>query len=124
MKKHLIISGIVFVLLMVVLGGCNDLQSDNQSEIDIIGKIDGENLILEHRGGELLEFDNIDIILTIGNNTSNLSSNDFEMFNDDEDGYWGIGEIMSIHNENITTPNIRIDITIIDLVTNRIIYDG
>lgn len=100
-------------------------------EVNIIGFIDGNNIILEHLGGENLGLDTR-IIVTINNTDSyQFNVNDDSILDDNlkNDGYWNIGENVVINatdnpvfNRDIKTS--KVDVTVVDVMSNSVVLMG
>jgi len=122
MKKHLIAIGIILVLSISIFCGCNEINNDEVPEANIYPSIISDFLILEHYGGDSLEYDNIGVYLVINGTEFNYIFNDFIMLSDDgtndTDGYFEFGERIYINNEKISE-QARIEMDIIDLKTQK-----
>ena len=97
---------------------------------NIIGFVDGDNIILEHRGGENLGLDT-KIIVTINNSDSYiLMVNDRYILGNESknNNVWNIGENIII-NATKDLPNIdlfgsKVDVAVVDTKTNSVILMG
>ena len=102
---------------------------ENPPTVNLIGYVDANEIVIEHRGGESLSFDTkialvIDDALvyssTVGDNLNETSSNN--------DNYWNLGEYVLIDstkdpiNQNILDK--QVEITIIDISSNSIVLSG
>ncbi|MFE3845853.1 hypothetical protein ACFL1L_03215 [Thermoplasmatota archaeon] len=99
MRNYLIVSVIVFTLLLIGLSGCIE-QDNREPEINIVGRIDGGNIILEHQGGTSIKFNELIINVSIDGNTSEIT--DYDVSNDNGDNSWNIGERISFYVGNLT----------------------
>jgi hypothetical protein len=126
MEKHLITFGIVFFLLITFFSGCNELNNKNENQVDIIGKIEDKNLILENQEWKGIEYDDLGISLSINQTDFFYTSSYFvKILNDgtnDTDGYFGVGDRIIINNENINM-EIGFDLFLIDLKTDSVIME-
>jgi len=99
---------------------------------NIVGFVDGNNIILEHRGGEDLDLDT-KIMVTIDDDYSNsyvLTINDRYILGNESknNNYWNIGENIIINATN-DLPNLdlfgsKVDVTVVDMNTNSVILTG
>jgi len=103
--------------------------------VDIVGSIESREIIftdlghfeencyvvLTHRGGELLPLD-LEISMIIGNRTDHIILEDFVDSASEEDGFWGIGEQLVYHADNISLK--KIEIVIIENVSDSLIFTG
>ncbi len=110
MKKENMIAIILVIIAIIVISyiyydlyikNINEYEYD-LTEIDVLHRFDGENILLENQGGDELGFDDIDLIITIENDTSKLNSTDFEVLNDNGDVFWDKGEIITFYIGNVT----------------------
>lgn len=98
---------------------------------NIIGFVDGNEIIIQHNGGEKLDI-GTKIMVTINNTGSYLFTPNTDMLLTNEqksNGYWNIGETIMINttnnpvfNQDIT--NSQVDITIVDVISNSVIMSG
>jgi hypothetical protein len=127
MNKHQIVSGIIFMLLIVGFSGCSNIQDNPQLELDIIGRIRGENIILENQGSVSLEYNNISFEILINQTEFYYNSSDFEKKSssedNDTDSYFDIGDRIIIHNEKISKQTY-IELSMIDLESSSLIMYG
>ena len=99
-----------------------DVQNSTPA-VDIVGTIDDNKLILEHRGGESL-LTKTEVILTFSNGGKKIFSVNDENYvnnNSKEDGKWDIGErvVFPLFNlENFSRFDI-LDITVVDKKSNE-----
>ena len=89
--------------------------------VNIIGFVDGDEIILEHRGGEPLDLDTR-VLITIGDeripkNVSVLLDDDFK-----EDNFWNIGEFCNYASDNIA--GNQVTVTIVDILSNSVVMMG
>ena len=117
------------LLLVNIFSGCIDEDKDDNEQVQDENSIDisctvrllGNNILLKHEGEEKIRYDNMKVIVNIGNDTFNISSNDFILLFGNEDEYWGIGELFAIHNDNLSIQDILIDLYLVDLKYDYVI---
>ena len=98
--------------------------------VNILGFVDGNDIILEHRGGENLGLDT-KISVMINNSDSYLFIVGNGAVLDDDfksDGFWNIGENVVINATNdlpdIDLLSSRVDVTVIDVISNSVVMMG
>jgi len=86
--------------------------------VNLVGSIDGDNVIIEHHGGESLDSD-VNIIVTIGGvrNTINVSSN---LSDSNGNGKWDTGERIVYSNGSIS--GVQVDANVVDDTSNSLIF--
>jgi len=92
---------------------------------DLVGTIEGDCLLIEHRGGTPLRLDT-KVLLTYSNGASEsirIGENNY-LDNDSKDGdnLWGIGEWFIYQNDNLI--NQTVSISIVDVESNCVIMTG
>jgi len=97
--------------------------------VNIIGTIEDNNLILEHRGGESLPLDTGIILGFAGGSSQLLSVNDGDYLDavSKSDGKWGIGERFVYPLSSRSADFVRfnpIDLTVIDTESNSVVMSG
>jgi hypothetical protein len=98
---------------------------------NIIGFVEGNNIILEHRGGEELGLDT-KIIVTINNSdiySLNVSDGNILGTKSKNNNVWNIGENIIINATNDLSISVdlsvsKVDVTIVDIKTNSVIFTG
>ena len=95
--------------------------------VDLIGYIDQNEIIIEHRGGEKLSLDTpIKIII---NNSMTFSTTAGEnLTSSNGDNYWNIGELVEINAKLPPINEIILDasvyVTVVDIASDSIILMG
>jgi len=89
--------------------------------VNIVGFIDDDNIVLEHRGGEPLSLDTR-VSLTIGGeriltDVRELLADEFEA-----DDLWGIGEILNYSSSSIA--GNQVTVTIVDVESSSVVMMG
>ncbi len=90
--------------------------------VNIVGFVDGNDIVLEHRGGESLDLDT-EVLITVGG--EKLAQNKVRDFLDDnfeDDGLWGLGEILNYTSDAID--GNQVTVTIIDTKSNSVVMMG
>jgi flagellin-like protein len=108
--------GMTISLFSVLSGIVLSYPSPSSSPtINLVGTIEGEYLLIEHRGGESLSLDT-KVIITIGDNTSKIRIGD-ENYLDEKakaDKLWGIGEWFTYRDANMN--NSKVMISVVDVL--------
>lgn len=90
--------------------------------VNIVGFVDGNDIVLEHRGGESLDLDT-EVLITVGG--EKLAQNKVRDFLDDnfeDDGLWGLGEILNYTSDAID--GNQVTVTIVDTKSNSVVMMG
>ena len=98
--------------------------SSSSPSANLVGTIEGEYLLIEHRGGEPLSLET-KVILFMDNGTSKSIVIGDENYLDDEakkDNHWGIGEWFIYQDEDIMDEQVMI--TVVDVESNSVIMSG
>ena len=115
----------VLVLLLVnIFSGCIDEDKDDNEQVQDENSIDisctvrllGNNILLKHIGEEKIRYDNMKVVVYIGNDSFNISSNDFILLFGNEDKYWEIGESFAVNNDDLSIQDVLIDLYLICLL--------
>jgi len=86
--------------------------------VNLVGSLDGENVIIEHHGGESLD-SNVNIIVTIGGerHTINISSNLSDL---NGNNLWDNGERIIYSNGSISGE--QVDVNVVDDTSNSLLF--
>jgi len=119
----LLILGISVSLFSVLYVSIFSTEPSTPSpSVNIIGHVDDQDIILEHRGGESLSLFT-SVILEIGGNPIKIILGDGSYLKDlNGDGLWNIGEKVVIHDENII--GLQANATIVDTKSDTVIMMG
>ena len=119
----LIIAVSIFsVLFFVVLSPILMPDSHNHSvSVDIIGTIEGNNIILEHRGGDAISLDST-LLVNIGGLKQKSTVKDYLNNESKEDGDWNMGEKLVYPAGDIT--GLEVEVTVIDEGSNSVVMAG
>jgi hypothetical protein len=116
------VSSFTFVYLNVL----SDQGPNAKIYVDIVGTVEGKNIILEHRGGESLDLDT-EIRFTIGGEEHDIIVRDNLDYADSANGKWDLGERVIIPFEydiddldNYT----EAEVTAVEGVTNSLAFIG
>ena len=100
-KSDLCISSIIGTVLMLLIAVTtfsviyftvlSDEGPPHKIYVDIVGTVEGKNLILEHRGGDALDIDS-EIEYSLAGEDKSILINDYLSVADKEDGKWNLGE--------------------------------
>jgi len=96
--------------------------------VNIVGTIENNNLILEHRGGKSLELDTKVIFYMQDGSTHNciVGDADYLITIYKNDGEWGIGErfVFPLNSLSNYVPFEPIDVLVVDITSNSVILRG
>jgi len=92
--------------------------SPTKPSVNLIGKFEKNNIILEHRGGKILDLDT-QIIVTINDTTESFIINDYMNNESRENGVWNIGERVVYPTGDVT--DLKVSVSVIDIHTNSVI---
>jgi len=99
---------------------------NHNASYGIIGYVNENKVILEHRGGPQINLDQISVILTIDNTEYTLNpTNDFVLKNQNDNGdteLWEISEILVYTSDSILNKNVNVKI--IDIEYNSVVMMG
>ena len=91
--------------------------------VNLVGTIDGDNVIIEHHGGESLSLDT-EILLTIGTDTTTITAGNYlDVNTSNGDQLWNIGEKVS-YPSSVSLTGCHVEVTVVDVETNSIIMRG
>ena len=91
--------------------------------VDLVGTINGDNIIVEHCGGEALSLDT-KIVLMLGDTKENIIVGNESYFDDSNgDGLWNIGERL-VYLPAVGISNLQIKVTVVDVHSNSVIMMG
>lgn len=85
---------------------------------DAIATLEGENLIITHRGGESIDTD-AEIIVRIGNVSVSGAIEDYLDSAAAENGLWDVGEKITLNVGHAS--NEKIDVMIVDMRSNKLV---
>jgi len=97
--------------------------------INLIGYVDGNEIIIEHCGGEKIRLDT-KIILTINDSMVFMSTAEENLTatSSNGDNYWNLGEIVLINTTkapiNEIILNAKVDVTVVDITSNSVVLMG
>ena len=128
MIKNILVC-ILVLLLVNIFSGCIDEDKDDNEQVQDENSIDisctvrllGNNILLKHIGEEKIRYDNMKVVVYIGNDSFNISSNDFILLFGNEDKYWEIGESFAVNNDDLSIQDVLIDLYLIDIISESVI---
>lgn len=88
---------------------------------DIVGYIDGNDVILEHHGGEALSLD-MQVLIRVGDTLNSLIVRDYLDSDATANGWWNIGEKVVYSAGNIT--GLQVKVSVIDADSSYMILTG
>jgi hypothetical protein len=88
--------------------------------VNLVGTIDGSDVVLEHYGGESLDISN-KVIITKGESISKVNISEY-LIDSNNNELWDIGEQLVYFVGDVTEEII--DVTVVDISSNSIIMSG
>jgi len=114
----------VSVMSVVIVNVFSVLTVDEQIYVEMLGKIEMNDVIFEHQGGDNLGLDT-EIYLEIGGRKEEFFARDYLDEHSKSDGYWNIGERV-VYPTGLFSDieDLMVDAKIIDKQTNSMILYG
>jgi len=116
----ILLLGITVSLFSVICGIVLSYPfSPSSPSTNLVGMVEGEYLLIEHRGGKALDL-GTKVSLTIGDNMSEIKAvGDYLSNESKEDNLWGIGEWFVYQDSNITGK--KVGIAVVDVESDSVI---
>ena len=113
-----------FSVLYVTLSAT--LVTEDSAQVNVIGYIEGNNIVLEHQGGDTLK-DNTKIDFVIGGRSQSFtltSSNDnFTFYDGNNNGEWDVGEKITFSSSE-SFSGLAVDTSVVDTAGNTALFIG
>jgi len=92
--------------------------------VNLVGTMDGDNVTIEHHGGESLSLDT-EILLTICGNESIITAGNYLDGNTPNGDVqrWNVGEKVS-YPSSVSLAGCHVEVTVVDVETNSIVMRG
>jgi hypothetical protein len=96
----------------------------SSASANLVGVIDDDYLMIEHRGGESLNLDTRVVLTISGSIPKSVSVGDSNYLSDEAkmDNHWGIGEWFVYQDDDMIGK--QVDISVVDKVSNSVIMSG
>ena len=116
----ILLLGITVSLFSVICGIVLSYPfSPSSPSTNLVGMVEGEYLLIEHRGGKALDL-GTKVSLTIGDNISEIITVGAYLNNESkEDNRWGIGEWFVYQDSDITGK--KVGIAVVDVESDSVI---
>jgi len=116
----ILLLGITVSLFSVICGIVLSYPfSPSSPSTNLVGMVEGEYLLIEHRGGKALDL-GTKVSLTIGDNMSEIITVGAYLNNESkEDNQWGIGEWFVYQDSDITGK--KVGIAVVDVESDSVI---
>jgi len=113
----------ISIFSVVYMNVLSDDGPNPESHVTIVGKLENDDIIFEHRRGEDLGM-NTNILLSIGGRDFNMKIGDSALLDgySKNDGFWNIGERLVYSDFNVT--GLEVKSTIIDAESNSQVWWG
>ena len=114
----------VCVISIILVTVVSSLYDTAEVQVDILGKIEGNNIILEHQGGDNLGLDT-EVCLEIGGYEEDFTAGEYLDDSSKFDGYWNIGEQV-IYPSSLfdDIEDLMVDAKVIDAETKALVLYG
>jgi hypothetical protein len=89
--------------------------------VNLLCTIEGDNIILENRGGSTLDTDT-EVIVTIGSTEEKFQIDDYLNDKSEKNGLWDIGERVVYPTSGVT--DLYVHVTVVDVQSNSAIMTG
>ncbi len=117
----LLLTVAVSVFSVISLNILSDLSPEEHPLVTIVGALEGNNVILTHRGGEPLPLES-EIVLTIGGTQLNFTAGQLLDNKSKQDELWTIGELLVYSGTNLT--GLRVEATVVDVKDDTTLLMG
>lgn len=102
----------VSVFSVIFLNTLSDVSPEDHPLVTIVGALEGNNVILTHRGGEPLSLES-EIVLTIAGTQLNFTAGQLLDNKSKQDGLWTVGELLLYNGTNLT--GLKVEATVVDV---------
>ena len=117
----LLLTVAVSVFSVISLNILSDLSPEEHPLVTIVGALEGNNVILTHRGGESLPLES-EIVLTIGGTQLNFTAGQLLDNKSKQDELWTVGELLVYSGTNLT--GLRVEATVVDVKDDTTLLMG
>jgi len=117
----LLLTVAVSVFSVISLNTLSDISPEEHPLVTIVGALEGNNVILTHRGGESLPLES-EIVLTIGGTQLNFTAGQLLDNKSKQDELWTVGELLVYSGTNLT--GLRVEATVIDVKDDTTLLMG
>lgn len=111
----------VSVFSVISLNVLSNISLDEQPLATVAGAVEGNNVVLTHRGGRPLSLES-EIVLTIAGTQLNFTAEQLLDEESKQDGYWTVGERIIHNGTNLT--GLRVEATVVDTKTDTTLLMG
>jgi len=117
----LLLTVAVSVFSVISLNTLSGITLEEHPLVTIVGALEGNNVILTHRGGESLPLES-EIVLTIGGTQLNFTAGQLLDNKSKQDELWTVGELLVYSGTNLT--GLRVEATVIDVKDDTTLLMG
>jgi len=117
----LLLTVAVSVFSVISLNTLSDISPEEHPLVTIVGALEGNNVILTHRGGESLPLES-EIVLTIGGTQLNFTAGQLLDNKSKQDELWTVGELLVYSGTNLT--GLRVEATVVDVKDDTTLLMG
>jgi len=115
--------GMAISLFAIVYISVSSYQfTSSPPSVNLIGFVEGNNVIIEHHGGDALGLDT-EIVITVGGNAIRVTVEDYLDDESKEDGLWNIGERV-VYSPVGGVTDYLVKATVVDVKSNSAILMG
>ena len=117
----LLLTVAVSIFSVISLNTLSDISPEERPLVTIVGALEGNNVILTHRGGESLSLES-EIVLTIAGTQLNFTAGQLLDNKSKQDELWTVGELLVYSGTNLT--GLRVEATVVDVKDDTTLLMG
>lgn len=117
----LLLTVAVSVFSVISLNTLSGISLEEHLLVTIVGGLEGNNIILTHRGGESLPLET-EIVFTIAGTQLNFTAGQLLDNKSKKDGLWTVSELVVYSGTNLT--GLRVEAKVIDVKDDTILLMG
>ncbi|UCF11718.1 MAG: hypothetical protein JSW06_06615 [Thermoplasmatales archaeon] len=117
----LLLSVAVSVFSVISLNTLSGISLEEHLLVTIGGTLEGNNIILTHRGGESLPLES-EVMFTIAGAQLNFTAGQLLDDKSKQDGLWTVGELIVYNRTNLT--GLRIEATVVEVKDDTTLFMG
>ena len=117
----LLLSVAVSVFSIISVNTLSGISLEEHPLVTIGGTLEGNNIILTHRGGESLPLES-EVIFTIAGTQLNFIAGQLLDDKSKQDGLWTVGELIIFNGTNLT--GLRVEATVIEVKDDTTVFMG
>ena len=99
----------------------SNVPQSNDPLVTITGTIEGNNVVITHRGGEKLPLESV-VALNISGTQMNFTADQLLDLKSKQDGYWSVGERLIYYGTNLT--GLQVETTVVEPKSEKTLLIG